>query len=99
MTSGHIPHDARSGLAEDPAVGLMDGTVPAESQDRSSGRHSSLSSDVADMIVSRLFEVGLVLQFADVGVDRPTRLRLQKAAEEVDALIRDVRSAIFGPAS
>lgn len=98
MTPGRTPHDADCGLAEDPAVGLMDGTAPAESLD-SSSRHSSLSSDIADMIVSRLFEVGLVLQSADVGADGPTRLRLRKAAEDVDALIRDVRSAIFGPAS
>lgn len=98
MTPGRTPHDADCGLAEDPAVGLMDGTVPAEGQD-SLSRPSSLSSDIADMIVSRLFEVGLVLQSADGGADGPTRLRLRKAAEDVDALIRDVRSAIFGPAS
>jgi len=52
-------------------------------------------ADVARMVVHRLFGVGLTLQSAAGLAEGPVAARLQQAVDELDAIIRDVRTAVF----
>ena len=54
--------------------------------------------DVAALMVHRLFGIGLVLESASGLADGPVAARLQHAVDELNAVIRDVRTAAFGPA-
>ena len=47
------------------------------------------------MVVHRLFGVGLTLQSAAGLAEGPVAARLQQAVDELDAIIRDVRTAVF----
>jgi len=51
--------------------------------------------DVVALVVHRLFGIGLVLESASGLVDGPVAARLQHAVDELDAVIRDVRTAAF----
>lgn len=51
---------------------------------------------LAEMMVHRLFGVGLILQSAAGIAGGPAGERLTRAVEEMDAIIRDVRSAVYG---
>lgn len=53
--------------------------------------------DVVTVLVHRLFGVGLVLESAAGLAHGPVVARLQDAVDELDAVIRDVRSAVFAP--
>lgn len=48
---------------------------------------------LADMVVHRVFGVGLVLQSAAGLAEGPVAERLTRAVDELDAIIQDVRSA------
>jgi hypothetical protein len=50
---------------------------------------------VLTILVHRLFDVGLVLESASDLTDGPVAARLQEAADELDTVIRDVRTAVF----
>ena len=50
---------------------------------------------LAEMAVHRLFGVGLTLQSAAGLADGPAAARTQQAVDELDAIIRDVRTAVF----
>jgi len=52
--------------------------------------------DVVAFMVHRLFRIGLVLESASGLADGPVAARLQHAVDELDAVIRDVRTAAFG---
>ena len=52
--------------------------------------------DVVDLMVHRMFGIGLVLEAASGLADGPVAARLQHAVDELDAVIRDVRTAAFG---
>jgi hypothetical protein len=52
--------------------------------------------DVVTLVVHRLFGIGLVLESASGLADGPAAARLQHAVDELDAVIRDVRTAAFG---
>jgi hypothetical protein len=52
-------------------------------------------SALAGMVVHRLFGVGLTLQSAAGLAGGPVAERLQQAVDELDAIIRDVRTAAF----
>ena len=51
---------------------------------------------VVDLMVHRLFGIGLVLESASGLADGPVAARLQHAVDELDAVIRDIRTAAFG---
>ena len=51
---------------------------------------------LAEMMVHRLFGVGLILQSAASIAGGPAGKRLTRAVEELDAIIRDVRSTVYG---
>ena len=68
--------------------------LPCSGQDEP-GQASALVQALADMVVHRLFGVGLVLQSAADLADGPAGARLAEAAEELDAIIRDARTAAF----
>jgi len=53
------------------------------------------AADVAGMVVHRLFGVGLTLQSAAGLAAGPVAARLQQAVDELDVIIRDVRTAVF----
>jgi hypothetical protein len=52
--------------------------------------------DVATFLVHRLSGVGLALESASGLADGPVAARLQHAVDELDAVIRDIRTAAFG---
>lgn len=55
-----------------------------------------IARDLHDLVIQRLFAVGLQLQGASRLVERPQVAgRLQSAVTELDATIRDIRSTIF----
>ncbi len=53
--------------------------------------------DVVALVVHRLFGIGLVLESASGLSHGPVAARLQHAVDELNAVIRDVRTAAFGP--
>jgi PAS domain S-box-containing protein len=55
-----------------------------------------IARDLHDTVIQRLFAVGLSLQGALVrSDDEPTKARIELAIDEIDATIRDIRTAIF----
>lgn len=50
-------------------------------------------ADMADLLVHRLFGVGLAVQSASALADGPVTARLQQALDELDSIIRDTRTA------
>ncbi|MEU3709919.1 sensor histidine kinase [Streptomyces catenulae] len=56
-----------------------------------------IARDLHDLAIQRLFAIGLTLQGARRFVDRPEAAeRLARAAEDLDATIKIIRSTIFG---
>ncbi len=53
-------------------------------------------ADVVAVMVHRLFGIGLVIESASGLADGPVAARLQHAVDELDAVIRAVRTAAFG---
>ncbi|MCX6399174.1 MAG: GAF domain-containing protein [Propionibacteriales bacterium] len=59
-----------------------------------------IGRDLHDLVIQRLFAVGLGLQGATRLVDRPeVAARLDQAVDDLDATIKDIRRAIFGLSS
>ncbi|KRB80033.1 diguanylate cyclase [Nocardioides sp. Root190] len=59
-----------------------------------------IGRDLHDLVIQRLFAVGLGLQGATRMVDRPEVVaRLDQAVDDLDATIKDIRRAIFGLSS
>ena len=59
-----------------------------------------IGRDLHDLVIQRLFAVGLGLQGATRMVDRPeVAARLDQAVDDLDATIKDIRRAIFGLSS
>ena len=55
-----------------------------------------IGRDLHDLVIQRLFAVGLGLQAVSRGVDEPgTRQRIETAVEDLDATIKDIRRSIF----
>jgi hypothetical protein len=52
---------------------------------------------LAEVVVQRLFDVGLSLAAASTVLDGPGATRVRQAVDDLDDLIRDVRSVTFGP--
>ncbi len=52
-------------------------------------------ADAVPGLVHRLFGIGLTLESAAGLAGGPVRLRLQRAVDELDAVIRDIRTAVF----
>jgi hypothetical protein len=76
----------------------MSGFIPVQcqTQDMDLGASHSASTPLealADMVVHRLFGIGLVLQSAETRADRSVSDRLTLAVDELDAVVRDVRLA------
>ncbi|WP_435770852.1 GAF domain-containing protein [Nocardioides sp. SYSU DS0651] len=56
-----------------------------------------IGRDLHDLVIQRLFAIGLGLQGAARMVERPdVAERLEQAVDDVDATIKDIRRAIFG---
>jgi len=56
-----------------------------------------IGRDLHDLVIQRLFAVGLGLQGAARMSDRPeVSARLERAVDDLDATIKDIRRAIFG---
>jgi signal transduction histidine kinase len=56
-----------------------------------------IGRDLHDLVIQRLFAVGLGLQGTARLVDRPeVAVRIEKAVDDLDATIKDIRRAIFG---
>ncbi|NGZ99500.1 hypothetical protein G5V59_01135 [Nocardioides sp. W3-2-3] len=56
-----------------------------------------IGRDLHDLVIQRLFAVGLGLQGTTRMVDRPeVAARLEQAVDDLDATIKDIRRAIFG---
>jgi hypothetical protein len=53
------------------------------------------SAEVVPSLVYRLFGIGLTLEFAAGLAGGPVRDRLQRAVDEIDAVIRDIRTVTF----
>ncbi len=51
---------------------------------------------IADAAVCRLVGVGLLLESATELADKATAEQIQRAATELDGIIRDIRTAAFG---
>lgn len=59
-----------------------------------------IGRDLHDLVIQRLFAVGLGLQGITRMVDRPELVtRLDQAVDDLDATIKDIRRAIFGLSS
>jgi len=54
-----------------------------------------ITVDLASMLVHRMFGVGLALESVAGLADGPAAARLQRAINELDDLIRDIRAAVF----
>jgi signal transduction histidine kinase len=55
-----------------------------------------IARDLHDLVIQRLFATGMMLQGVGRMVDRPdTTARIQRAVDELDETIREVRSTIF----
>jgi signal transduction histidine kinase len=55
-----------------------------------------IGRDLHDLVIQRLFAVGLGLQAVSRGVDEPqARQRIETAVEDLDATIKDIRRSIF----
>lgn len=57
--------------------------------------NANTGHDLAGLAVQRLFGVGLILQSAAGLAEAPVAKRLQQAVDELDAIIREVRTAAF----
>ncbi len=56
-----------------------------------------IAAELHDRVISRIFAVGLTLQGAEAAVPEPAaRSRLRAAVDELDAVVRDLRNAVFG---
>ncbi len=78
----------RAGLCEAAAVG--------ESVSPGSG-HGCWAGILPGMVVHRLFGIGLILHSAVGLANGPVAYRLRQAVEELDAIIRDVRTGRLRP--
>ncbi|NYI43022.1 signal transduction histidine kinase [Nocardioides aromaticivorans] len=59
-----------------------------------------IGRDLHDLVIQRLFAVGLGLQGTTRMVDKPeVAARLEQAVDDLDATIKDIRRAIFGLSS
>jgi signal transduction histidine kinase len=58
-----------------------------------------IARDLHDTVVQRLFATGMTLQAATPGADAATATRLTSAVDEIDGVIRDIRSTIFALAA
>lgn len=59
-----------------------------------------IGRDLHDLVIQRLFAVGLGLQGASRMVDKPSvAARIDQAVDDLDATIKDIRRAIFGLSS
>lgn len=59
-----------------------------------------IGRDLHDLVIQRLFAVGLGLQGATRQVQRPeVAARIEQAVDDLDATIKDIRRAIFGLSS
>lgn len=56
---------------------------------------TDVALDLAGMVVDRLLRAGLTLQSAADAVSGPAADQLRRAVDEQDAIIRDLRSAVF----
>ncbi len=63
-------------------------------RDSAAGQHDLV--DVVALMVHRLFGIGLVLESASDLADGPVAAQLQHGVDELDAVIRDFRTAAFG---
>jgi GGDEF domain-containing protein len=52
-------------------------------------------SDLAGMLVHRLFAIGLALQSASALADGPVAASLQQALDQLDSIIQDTQTAVF----
>lgn len=59
-----------------------------------------IGRDLHDLVIQRLFAVGLGLQGASRMVEKPSvAARIEQAVDDLDATIKDIRRAIFGLSS
>jgi hypothetical protein len=79
-----------------PSGGLVCITVMEEGQG-SVPPGAAITTDLASAVVDRIFRAGLILQSAAGLSDGPTAVRLQRAVDELDDLVRDIRNAVFNP--
>ncbi len=54
-----------------------------------------IARDLHDTVIQRLFATGLGLQGTAAGADQATARRLEAAVDEIDEVIREIRSTIF----
>lgn len=82
----------QAALAMQVALGRDDQRRLAVFEDR-----DRIGRDLHDLVIQRLFAVGLGLQGAARMSDRPeVSARLERAVDDLDATIKDIRRAIFG---
>jgi hypothetical protein len=75
-----------------PAGGLIVSVVSFDVARTCEDRLAAIGG-LADMVAHRLFRVGLVMQSAAQAASQPWQRLLREAGDEVDSVIRDVRSA------
>ena len=105
--SGQPAHGAAGRGDRAPAASLANGAAPSAAASyrpepdvglTGSGPDAGGAGSLTDMlglVVHRLFGVGLELQSAASRADGPAAERLRRAIDELDNLIREVRSAAF----
>lgn len=59
------------------------------------GARAGASADIAVGLVHRMFGIGLTLESAAGLADGPVRSRLYRAVDELDAVIRELRTGLF----
>lgn len=77
-----------------PERGLIVTVLPL-ADDSPPHRHPPAADDLVHLVAHRLFGVGLLLQASAAVTDVPGRSGLQQAVDELDSVIRDVRSRLF----
>lgn len=89
--SGEREFGQRLGLAVQVAQAQADSAALALLRDR-----DRIARDLHDLVIQRLFAVGLSLQAAGVAARVPeVRARLSRAVDDLDETIKDVRRTIF----
>lgn len=85
----------------DPSAPAILAAISGAGQSQGPARHAdpgpaaNADADLAQMVVYRLFGVGLTIESALGVADRRGKQWLQEAVDELDSLIRDIRTTIF----
>ncbi len=100
-SQGTIARSQRTRDDTDPPAPAILATISGAGQSQGPARQddpepaADAGTGLAQMVVHRLFGVGLIAESALGVTDGRGRQRLQEAVDELDSLIRDIRATIF----